>query len=345
MNMKYLKFLAVFALLFSSVQSIAQISEYSAYSVPEKYVEKVEDMNPPEIKIYNQFKDGGASDSVAVYLINVGRTHNNLIVAPSTLIDYSFTNSENGVHPEIVLVNSTVKTIREASLTFEFLNDYDKIIYDIRTGNRYLTMKFKNLVGRPSADTYDEIYKIIFNCIHHLTGKEAVSAEPFVNSTAKSIRLVKSRITYDDGTVSTKITRFVDGDIYRDGPLAPMYNYIMRNYKKRATEYSDNSGDCKVYTIADRMPTFKGNVNVWLAQHLNYPATAAETSAQGKVIVRFIINKDGSVSDAAVIRSVDPELDKEAVRVINSMPRWNPGMSGGKPVRVWFTLPVTFKLQ
>ena len=113
MNMKYLKFLAVFALLFSSVQSIAQISEYSAYSVPEKYVEKVEDMNPSEIKIYNQFKDGGASDSVAVYLINVGRTHNNLIVAPSTLIDYSFTNSENGVHPEIVLVNMSDGSVVE----------------------------------------------------------------------------------------------------------------------------------------------------------------------------------------------------------------------------------------
>lgn len=93
------------------------------------------------------------------------------------------------------------------------------------------------------------------------------------------------------------------------------------------------------------MPSFKGNVNAWLAQNIQYPAVAAENGVQGKVIVRSVVGKDGSVSQASVVRSVDPPLDREALRAVNSMPRWNPGMNNGQPAAVWFTLPVTFKLS
>ena len=103
--------------------------------------------------------------------------------------------------------------------------------------------------------------------------------------------------------------------------------------------------ESKPLTIAEKMPSFKGNVNAWLAQHINYPAAAAENDVQGKVIVRFVVGKDGSVSQASVVRSVDPALDREALRAVNSMPKWNPGMNNGQPAAVWFTLPVTFKLQ
>lgn len=99
------------------------------------------------------------------------------------------------------------------------------------------------------------------------------------------------------------------------------------------------------FTIVDKMPSFKGNVNAWLAQHIQYPAAAAERGAQGVVIVRFIVNKDGSVSDISVVRSIDSDLDKEAIRLVGNMPKWNPGLADGKPARVWFTLPVSFKLQ
>lgn len=101
----------------------------------------------------------------------------------------------------------------------------------------------------------------------------------------------------------------------------------------------------KILTIAEQMPSFKGNVNAWLSSHLSYPAVAAENGIQGKVIVKFVVGKDGSVSQAQVVRGVDPSLDKEAIRAVNSMPRWNPGMNNGQPASVWFTLPVTFKLQ
>lgn len=98
-------------------------------------------------------------------------------------------------------------------------------------------------------------------------------------------------------------------------------------------------------TIAEQMPSFKGNVNQWLAQNLQYPAVAAESGIQGRVVVKFVVGKDGSVSQAQVVRGVDPSLDREALRVVNMMPKWNPGMNNGQPANVWFTLPVTFKLQ
>lgn len=101
----------------------------------------------------------------------------------------------------------------------------------------------------------------------------------------------------------------------------------------------------KVLIIAEQMPSFKGNVNQWLAQNLQYPAVAAESGIQGRVVVKFVVGKDGSVSQAQVVRGVDPSLDREALRVVNMMPKWNPGMNNGQPANVWFTLPVTFKLQ
>ena len=93
------------------------------------------------------------------------------------------------------------------------------------------------------------------------------------------------------------------------------------------------------------MPSFKGNVNQWLSQNLTYPAVAAENGIEGRVIVKFVVEKDGRVTDVQVVRSVDPALDREAVNTVKRMPKWNPGMNNGQPARVWFTLPVNFKLQ
>lgn len=101
----------------------------------------------------------------------------------------------------------------------------------------------------------------------------------------------------------------------------------------------------KIFTVAEQMPSFKGNVNQWLSTHISYPAVAAENNIQGRVIVKFVVGKDGSVSQAQIVRGVDASLDKEALRVVNSMPKWNPGMNNGQPANVWFTLPITFKLQ
>lgn len=83
----------------------------------------------------------------------------------------------------------------------------------------------------------------------------------------------------------------------------------------------------------------------YLAENVKYPLVAAENGVQGRVVVEFIVEKDGSLSDVKVKRGVDPSLDREAVRVVKSMPRWNPGKKDGQPVRVRFSVPVTFRLQ
>lgn len=83
----------------------------------------------------------------------------------------------------------------------------------------------------------------------------------------------------------------------------------------------------------------------WIARNLQYPEIAAENGVQGKVIVQFVVEKDGSISKATVVRGVDASLDKEALRVVNKMDKWQPGKQGGKPVRVKYTLPIQFKLQ
>lgn len=103
--------------------------------------------------------------------------------------------------------------------------------------------------------------------------------------------------------------------------------------------------DGPVFTTPDEMPSFPGNINQWLDQHVQYPTVAAENGVQGRVLVTFVIHSDGSVGDAKVTHSVDPSLDREALRVVKSMPRWRPGRVGGRAVNTQFTMPVTFRLQ
>ena len=91
-----------------------------------------------------------------------------------------------------------------------------------------------------------------------------------------------------------------------------------------------------------------GRKNAWkstIAKSIKYPVIAQENGIQGRVVCTFVVNKDGSVVDAEVLRGVDPSLDKEALRVIGTMPKWKPGKQRGKPVRVKYTVPITFRLQ
>ena len=104
----------------------------------------------------------------------------------------------------------------------------------------------------------------------------------------------------------------------------------------------------QIFTVVEEMPKFPGGqaaLMQYLAKNIKYPTIAQENGTQGRVIVQFVVNRDGSIVDAKVVRSVDPYLDKEALRVINTMPKWKPGMQRGKPVRVKFTVPVMFRLQ
>ena len=104
--------------------------------------------------------------------------------------------------------------------------------------------------------------------------------------------------------------------------------------------------DTKIFDVVEQMPSFPGgNVMAWLSQNLKYPVIAAENGVQGRVVVQFVVEKDGSVTDVHAVKKVDPSLDKEAERVVKSMPKWIPGKQNGSAVRVKYTVPVTFRLQ
>ena len=104
----------------------------------------------------------------------------------------------------------------------------------------------------------------------------------------------------------------------------------------------------KVFDVVEEMPSFPGGQGAlmqYLASNIKYPVVAQENGVQGRVIVSFVVERDGSISDVKVARSVDPSLDREAQRVVKSMPRWSPGKQNGSTVRVKYTVPVVFRLQ
>ena len=104
----------------------------------------------------------------------------------------------------------------------------------------------------------------------------------------------------------------------------------------------------QIFQVVEEMPEFPGGMAEclkFLAKNIKYPTIAQENGVQGRVIVQFVVNKDGTIVDPVVVRSVDPYLDKEALRVIKAMPKWKPGKQRGKAVRVKYTVPVTFRLQ
>ena len=106
--------------------------------------------------------------------------------------------------------------------------------------------------------------------------------------------------------------------------------------------------ETKIFTVVEQMPMFPGGdaaLMQYLSQNIHYPAVAAENGVQGRVVVGFVVERDGSITDVNVLRSVDPSLDKEAVRVVKSMPKWNPGKQNGSAVRVKYQVPVSFRLQ
>ena len=115
-----------------------------------------------------------------------------------------------------------------------------------------------------------------------------------------------------------------------------------------AEAYQQANEPQDVYESVEQMPEFPGGMEEmmkFLQMNIQYPANAAKNNVEGRVILQFVVEKDGQIGDVKVARSVDPELDAEALRVVKSMPNFIPGRQDGKPVAVWYTLPINFKLQ
>lgn len=106
--------------------------------------------------------------------------------------------------------------------------------------------------------------------------------------------------------------------------------------------------ETKIFTVVEQMPMYPGGDGAlmgYLRDNIKYPTVAAENGVQGRVVVGFVVERDGSITDVKILRGVDPSLDREAMRVVKSMPRWNPGKQNGSAVRVKYQVPVSFRLQ
>ena len=181
---------------------------------------------------------------------------------------------------------------------------------------------------------------------------------PIVGAIVKVVGTKKGTVTGPDGKFKLEVS---DGDA-----LEAMYvgyestkisvnkafseagnKYPMPLRKEGATE-GDDSNPSKVYDVVDEMPQFPGGPSKlfeYLARNVMYPAEAEKAGIQGRVIVTFVVEKDGSITNAKVVKSINPLLDAEALRVINGMPKWTPGKQNGEATRVKYVVPVTFRLQ
>ena len=134
------------------------------------------------------------------------------------------------------------------------------------------------------------------------------------------------------------------GEIVVSGSQSPSYTPV----QKTETAPTVRSNDGEVFTVVEAMPEYPGGMGEFMkfiAQHIQYPADALQAKLQGRVIARFVVREDGSVSDIEILRSISPSLDAEAIRVLKLMPKWKPGTQRGKAVAVKYTVPVTFRLE
>ncbi len=138
----------------------------------------------------------------------------------------------------------------------------------------------------------------------------------------------------------------IDEELEIEDVEADVENRTDYSYDYDGTGYDEGDyGEEDIFQVVEDMPTFPGDINKWLGKNVKYPVIAQENNIQGRVTVQFVIERDGSITDVKVLRGVDPSLDKEAVRVVKSMPKWKPGKQRGKPVRVSYTVPINFRLQ
>ena len=120
--------------------------------------------------------------------------------------------------------------------------------------------------------------------------------------------------------------------------------YVNKFYIAKTLKEICGENEARHMEMIESMPKFPNDLNQYVKDNLKYPIIAADNGIQGSVIVQFMIGESGSISDVKVVRCVDPSLDREAIRIIKSMPNWIPAKSNGKNVRCKYTLPIKFKL-
>lgn len=149
-------------------------------------------------------------------------------------------------------------------------------------------------------------------------------------------------------TQIAQVVEIVKDDIELDNEMEAMDMGADLETEIEAVEIPDETVEDEIFFIVEVMPKFPGGelaLRKYVAQNIRYPNAARENDIQGKVYVRFVVNEDGTVGDVTILRGVDPLLDNEAVRVIKTLPVWQPGRQLNKTVKVYYTMPISFKLQ
>ena len=249
----------------------------------------------------------------------------------------------------IVIRNSTSGCVSDLDGNFMLNVDGDPELVISFVGLQSLVVKASE-VGKKPLKLEVETYDLDLESVPMEVKKEA--------SGAISLRLKDGSDAHPVFVVDGKEVKGVD---HLDPNLIVSMNMIKDPDDPMVKKYNAKDGVILITTrdankikdvfyVVETMPLFNGGdpapeFRKYIAQNLEYPESAAEKGVDGKVIVQFAVNKNGQVVDAVVVRSVDPALDKEALRVVNSSPRWTPGEHEGEPVKVLFTFPINFVLQ
>lgn len=178
------------------------------------------------------------------------------------------------------------------------------------------------------------------------------TGEPIVGAAIKIVGTTKGTVTDKDGRFKLTVKRGDEVQVayvgYESQSL-PIRNYNEIGLHLEFDLVKNNVDEAnKIYDAVEKMPEFPGGkeaLKSYVASSIKYPAEAEKAGIQGRVHTAFIVEKDGCVTGARAMTSVDPQLDAEAIRIIRNMPKWTPGMQDGKPVRVKYLVPVTFRLD
>ena len=203
-----------------------------------------------------------------------------------------------------------------------------------------------------SAESFNEPQKLAdekpFTALGRVGDKN--TGEPIVGAAIKIVGSTKGTVTDKDGRFKLTVKRGDEVQVaYVGYETLNVRNYNEIGYYLEFDLVKDNVDEAhKIYDVVEKMPEFPGGkeaLKSYVASSINYPDEAEKAGIQGRVHTAFIVEKDGRLTGARAMTSVDPQLDAEAIRIIRNMPKWTPGMQDGKPVRVKYLVPVTFRLD
>ena len=226
--------------------------------------------------------------------------------------------------------------------------------YSLANGISHSTLKNRINMMLHKKSNPTRLFKLVA-LIPIVAAALAVNAETVTDyvygepETLQSVKKGKVNATIKTGMNSaiTVVAADAEQDAQTSDNKTDKVNDIVKDKEDDDPDLQTNDND-KAYDVVEEMPQYPGGVGKlmeYVSMNVRYPKEAESKSIQGRVVTTFVIEKDGNIADAEVVKSVDPALDAEALRVVKAMPKWTPGKQDGKPIRVKYTMPITFALQ